>query len=97
SCGYDLSGIDPAGQCPECAAPVEQTTRFSLASQPLPVLNRLRSGPIWLFSGLGAQVIVGGAGGMLGPLCIALYEESALGAVALALVGAALVVGAQAV
>ncbi|MGP1310632.1 MAG: hypothetical protein ACTS27_10585 [Phycisphaerales bacterium] len=96
-CGYDLAGLEPSGQCPECGDAIENTLSFRLAAQSPRVLKRLRDGPIWIFAGMGAQLIVGFASSLLIMMAIGVWQQSRAAAVALGLGGVVIAIATQAV
>jgi len=95
-CGYDLAGLPHDTHCPECGYPIAESVAFGLASQPIPLLSRLRSGPIWIFSGLGAQLVAGVANSAFSSFAmVAFAQNSTWLAVAIVLAGAVCALGAQ--
>ena len=53
SCGYDLTGLDPFGNCPECALAIERSlTDDRLANASPAYLARLHSGAFWIQTGI---------------------------------------------
>ncbi|MHC4108753.1 MAG: hypothetical protein ACYSTY_11770, partial [Planctomycetota bacterium] len=56
-CGYDLSGLDPGGSCPECGAPVAGALRGDLLSAADPSwLRSVHRGVLLL--GIGSLIVV---------------------------------------
>lgn len=97
-CAYDLAGIDRSGACPECGLAIQETLRFGLVGQPIEVLNRLRSGVIWIFAGIGAQFVAGILSSIFSAVGITLLAQNSMGqGIAVAIVGMLFVVAAQTV
>ena len=61
-CGYNLRGLDPSQDCPECGEPIRESLRSDLLRYAAPDwLRRLRRGGNWLI----AAVVLGFFGGCL--------------------------------
>ncbi|MCC5821720.1 MAG: hypothetical protein LAT64_00360 [Phycisphaerales bacterium] len=59
-CGYNLSGLDPHGQCPECGLPVERSlTDDRLSNSSLPYLRTLNRGVTLILISILVQLLVG--------------------------------------
>jgi hypothetical protein len=68
SCGYDITGLERKGVCPECAFPLKDTLEASalLRGWPPALVRRIRLGvyllamsPAWLFVGLAVGLWIG--------------------------------------
>ncbi|MHC5113548.1 MAG: hypothetical protein ACYTGP_03870 [Planctomycetota bacterium] len=59
ACGYNLHGLDLAGMCPECSAPIRHSLRGDLLQYgDLSWLERLRTGLLWIVVGIIAQNLI---------------------------------------
>ncbi len=97
SCGYDLAGISPDGDCPECRYPIRDSRELGLLSQPVPTLTRIRSGAIWIFIGIGAQFVGGTANSVFSAVGAAMGQQSMAVAIVLGVIGALFALAGQSV
>lgn len=58
-CGYALAGLDQAGVCPECGAPIERSLRGNrLLFAPADYIRTLHRGLVLVLSGLAALLVI---------------------------------------